>query len=172
MGGNIDLFESLKTGLQSSERFRQTVRVQKILEAEGTYTANDVMSESDTNGNGTPWKFEFVGSGKITQAEIITPTIARTSAITLYFYESYPTCELDDNAANTGPLVADLPFFAGKILMPALVAQAGPASTITTLTNSIPYRSKTLYVVVVDGTGEDFGDDTTLDVILTSKLDK
>ncbi len=171
MGGNIDLFESLKTGLQESERYRKTVRTRKILEADGTYSSNDVMSESDTNGDGTAWKFEFGHPGKIVEAKVVTPT-SRTSAITLYLYESIPTCELDDNAANTGPLVADLAFFAGKILLTALVAQGGPSSTVVTLTNPVSHRSKTLYVVVVDGTGEDFGDDTTLDVILTSELDK
>ena len=160
------------------DRNHKTVNVQKTLEAEGTYTANDVMSESDTNGEGTTWDFEFGGTGHITRAVVVTPT-TRTAVLSLYLYGAPPTCELDDNAANTGPLVADLGFYLGHIQFPALSAQGGPSYAIVTpaqvyaTPGNIPFgfdKSK-LYGVLVDGTGQDFGDATTLDIILTAELD-
>lgn len=154
----------------------KTIKVQKTLEAEGTYTANDVMSESDTDGEGTDWDFEFGGTGKINRVVIVSATTGRTSVLTLYLYTSPPTCELDDNAANTGPLVADLAFYLGHIKFPAMVSQGGPSYTIASETivgcnMPFAFNKSKLYGVLVDGTGQDFGDDTTLDVIITAELD-
>jgi hypothetical protein len=159
------------TPVKSTTKTSTIINVQKTLEAEGTYTANDVMSESDTNGEGTAWTFAMGGTGRITQAAAVTPTTARTAAILLFIYSALPTCELDDNAANTGPLVADMPNYVGSILLPALKTYGGPAQAQSTLTNPLTFDTSTLYVVAVDTTGEDFGDDTTLNIILSAELD-
>ena len=158
------------------DRHYKTVKVQKTLEAEGTYTANDVMSESDTASAGTDWDFELGGTGRINRVVVVSATTGRTSQLTLYLYSAPPTCELDDNAANNGPLVADLAFYLGHIKFPAMVSQAGPSYTIASQTIvgcNIPFAfdKAKLYGVLVDGTGEDFGDDTTLDIIITAELD-
>lgn len=150
--------------------FSRVVNVQKVLEAEGTYTANDVMSESDTNGNGTPWVFDMGGTGKLTHATVATPT-ARTSSVALEVYGAMPTCELDDNAGYNGPLVADLPFYIGRITNAALTAIGGISTTQTTLASPMPFDSSRLFVVSIDLTGQDFGDDTTFNVILSAEID-
>ena len=157
------------------DRHYKTVKVQKTLEAEGTYSANDVMSESDSSA-GTDWDFEFGGTGRINRIVIVSETTGLTAALTLYLYSSPPTCELDDNAANTGPLVADLGFYLGHITFPALVSQGGPSYTIASQTivkSNMPFAfdKAKLYGVLVDGTGQDFADDTTLDIIITVELD-
>ena len=161
------------------DRHYKTVKVQKTLEAEGSYSSNDVMSESDTNGEGTTWDFEMGGTGRINRAVIVSATTGLTAVLTLHLYTAPPTCELDDNAANTGPLVADLASYLGYISFPALTSQGGPSftqvtpSVVYTVPGNLPFgfdKSK-LYGVLVDGTGQDFGDDTTLDVILTAELD-
>ena len=99
-----------------------------------------------------------------------------TAAITLFLYSAPPTCELDDHAANTGPVVADLPNYIGHIDLPALADQGGPSYTTAIAFESsvklpLAFDKPKLYVVAVDGTGEDFGDDSTLDIILTAEID-
>ena len=111
----------------------KTVSVTKVCEAEGAYAAADVISESDTDGAGTCWTFEEVaavngGSGYITNARIISETTALTARLVLQLYKATPTCELDDNAANTGVLWADRANFVGPIDFPALSENGTGAS--------------------------------------------
>lgn len=159
------------------DRHYKTVKVQKTLEALGTYTANDVMSESDTASAGTDWDFELGGTGRLNRIVIVTPTTGRTSALYLFLYSSPPTCELDDNAEHNGPLVADLDFYLGHVKFPAMVdIGSGPSFTVASQTIvgcNLPFAfdKPKLYGVLVDSTGEDFGDGTTLDIILTAELD-
>jgi len=97
----------------------------KALEAAVAYTAGDVLSESDTNTVGTDWDFTAVanrnaGSGIIKKAMVISETTAITPRLTLFLFNAAPTCELDDNAANTALLHADLSKFVGSIDFPAM----------------------------------------------------
>jgi len=118
------------------------VRTTKALEAAVAYTANDVLSESDTNGAGTAWAFDAVarrngGFGYIVGAMAISESESVTPRLTLFLFNTTPTSELDDNAANTAPDSADLAKFIGKIDFPALeslgttdsVAVATPSTT-------------------------------------------
>lgn len=160
-----------------SKKYYKTVRVQKTLDANGVYTAGDVMSEDPGAGLGTDWDFEFGGVGKIVKAIAVSPTTGLTAALVLFLYDSPPTCELDDHAASTGPLVADLPYYVGQIDFPTMIDQASaPSYTIATLADAggglpLAFDKPKLYGVLVDGTGEDFADDTTLDIILTAELE-
>jgi len=161
-------------GPRPGSKYRKTVRVQKTLEADGVYAANDVMSESDTASAGTDWDFDFGGIGKIVKAIAVTGLTTATSALILDLYEAPPTCELDDNAAYNGPLVADLPYYVGRITFPALATIGGPASAQAVLADvgaSLSFDRPKLYGVLIDSTGEDYDDDETMDIILTAELE-
>ena len=92
----------------------------KRLAAAGDYTAEDVMSEVVTIG-GTPFIFELASkSGYIEKAVALCSTTALTPRLTLYLFNQYPTCEMDDNDPNTAPIVADRFSYQGKIDFPAM----------------------------------------------------
>ena len=103
----------------------KTVSVAKVCEAEGAYSAADVISESDTASAGTAWTFLAVArvngaSGYITGARIISETTALTPRLVLYLFTATPTCELDDNAPNTANVWADRANVVGQIDFPAM----------------------------------------------------
>ena len=102
-----------------------TVSVTKALESAAAYTAEDVLSETDTASAGTAWTFSTIakvngGTGYIVKAQAICETTAVTPRLTLFLFNATPTCELDDNAANTALLHADLANYVGKIDFPAM----------------------------------------------------
>jgi len=102
-----------------------TVTTTKALESASAYTAGDVLSESDTASAGTDWDFDSVGkvnggTGYIVRANAICETTNVTPRLTLFLFNTAPTCELDDNAANTALLHADLAGYIGKIDFPAM----------------------------------------------------
>jgi hypothetical protein len=89
------------------------------------YHAEDVLSESASNGVGTDWDFAAVakvngGSGYIVKAQAVCETTAVTPRLTLFLFNAVPTSELDDHAANTALLHADLANYVGKIDFPAM----------------------------------------------------
>lgn len=104
---------------------RKTVSVTKVLAAATAYHAEDVLSENATNGQGTAWTFSAIArengsSGYIVKAQVISEASAVTPRLTLFLFTSMPTCELDDHAANTALLHADLDKYIGKIDFPAM----------------------------------------------------
>ena len=101
------------------------VSVTKALVAASAYAAADVLSESATNGVGTAWTFSAIASGngrsgEVTKAHVISETTALTPRLVLYLFTAAPTCELDDNAANTALLHADQANYVGRIDFPAM----------------------------------------------------
>ncbi len=101
------------------------VNVTKALEAAVGYSANDVLSESDTPSAGTAWTFSAIArangaSGYITKAQVISESESVIPRLTLFLFNATPTSELDDNAANTAPDSADLATYIGAIDFPAL----------------------------------------------------
>ncbi len=102
-----------------------TISVTKVLAAASAYHAEDVLSESATNGIGTSWTFTSIArqagaGGYITKAHAISEATAVTPRLTLFVFTAAPTCELDDHAANTALLHADLANYVGKIDFPAM----------------------------------------------------
>ena len=111
----------------------EMVSVTKICEAEGAYSAADVISETDTASSGTPWTFASIArtdgaSGYITGARVISETTALTPRLVLYLYIATPTCELDDNASNTANVWADRANVVGQIDFPAMSENGTGAS--------------------------------------------
>jgi hypothetical protein len=110
---------TLKSGTQTLRR----IQVAKTRLANATaYAAGDVISEHASTG--TAWAFSDITQGNglggwITKAWIQTTT-AFTAELTLLLFAITPTSELDDNLANTGPIVADTEEFIGAISFPAL----------------------------------------------------
>lgn len=126
------------------------------------YAAGDVISESATDTEGTDWDFSNIvhkagDGGWITKAWVQTAT-GYTAELTLLLFTIAPTSELDDNAANTGPILGDTEEFIGAIQFPALrdlgTGQSYAVATPNT-TGSLPLRfncaggSKTIYGVLV-----------------------
>ena len=112
-----------------------TVSVTKALTSASAYAAEDVLSESATNGVGTAWTFSAIakvdgGTGYIVKAQAICETTAVTPRLTLYLFNTTPTSELDDNAANTALLHADLANYVGKIDFPAMEDVGGDSEAV------------------------------------------
>ncbi len=107
-----------------------TVGVTKALAAASAYHAEDVLSETASAGEGTAWTFSTIakrdnGTGYIVKAQAISETTAVTPRLTLYLYNATPnvSTELDDHAANTAPIHADVitaQSYMGKIDFPAM----------------------------------------------------
>lgn len=96
------------------------------------YSANDVISESATNGAGTKWTFSNVGrSGWVTQARVEKNAGSDTPSLVLFLFSDDPTGELDDNAANTNPVYANISNYIGHIDFDAMESLG--ASTSWTL---------------------------------------
>jgi hypothetical protein len=158
-------------------RQTKTIEVQKTLECEGGYSDEDVMSESDTASAGTDWDFLFGGPGRIIKAVAHHETTAMTFGMTLFLFSSAPTCELDDNAANTAPVDADVDSFVGTIVFPAMQdLGSGPSYSIVTpslTTGNLPlaFTGNNLYGVAVVTDAADPGDDTVLTISLTAEMD-
>lgn len=106
----------------SSTTHRKIVSVTKTLLAATAYHATDVLCETATDTEGTDWDFDFGGTGYITLAKVVSETTALTPRLTLQLYSFPPTCELDDHATSTGPIIGDIDTFIGQIDMPAMTS--------------------------------------------------
>ena len=103
----------------------------------GAYAIKDVLSESATNAVGTAWTFTALArsnfrGGYIVRAQAISETTNITPRLTLFLYNVLPTSELDDNAANTALLHADLSKYVGRIDFPAMEDLGGDSMAIAT----------------------------------------
>ncbi len=123
--------------------------VTKALAAAAIYHAEDVLSESATNGAGTAWTFSDVvdvngGSGYIIKAQVISETTNVTPRLTLFLFSATPTSELDDHAANTALLHADLANYVGRIDFPAMEDLGGDSMAVCTpsTTGNLPLAFK------------------------------
>ena len=118
-----------------------TISTTKALESAVAYSAEDVLSETDTASAGTDWDFDAVGkvnggTGYIVKAQAICETTAVTPRLTLYLFNTAPTSELDDNAANTALLHADLANYIGKIDFPAMEDLGGDSESVASPSTS------------------------------------
>ena len=100
----------------------KTVSVTKVLVG-GACSAKDVLSEHITTG--TSWLFAAIarengGKGYIVKALAICETASITPRLILFLFNAVPTCNLNDNVANTALLHADLAKFIGWIEFPAM----------------------------------------------------
>jgi len=119
----------------------KTVTTTVALEAAVAYTANDVLSQSDTDTHGTAWTFSSCARSNSRGGTIVT-AIAQsesesvTPRLTLFLFNATPAgCELDDNATNTCPDSIDLTGFVGKIDFPAMES-LGTTDSVAVATSS------------------------------------
>jgi hypothetical protein len=121
MVGTNDLFENSRpiTVAIGTLKF---VSDSKVLVADGDYSANDVLSESKTVG--TCFTFAHAarangGSGYITKIRAAykkaTGLTVISSRVGLLLFTKAPTSVLNDNAGNTGPILADEDNYIGMI---------------------------------------------------------
>ena len=143
-----------------------TVSLLRTLASAGDYAAGDVMSDSATGGAGTAMSFTGIAKtkgagGYITKASILCSTTALTPKLTLFLFNAVPTCELDDNAANTAVVAADQASYVGHIDFPAMEdIGTGMSQTLATpstygnlpLAFNCAYNSNILYGVIVTRT--------------------
>lgn len=128
-----------KWGVGGKER---SVSVLRTLAAAGNYDAEDVLSDSAANGAGTAITFTGLakskgGSGHVTGGSILCSTTALTPKLTLFLFSDTPTCELDDNAANTAVLAADQANYVGQIDFKAMSdLGTGLSGTIATMSTA------------------------------------
>lgn len=113
----------------------KTVSVTKACAAAGDYAAEDVISESATEG--TAWTFAAIfrannTGGYITKALVSCETTGLTHQVSLYLFNAAPTSNLDDNVANTAVLNADIGKYVGVINFPALSDKGGNSEAIVT----------------------------------------
>ena len=119
------------------------VTTTKALEAAAGYTANDVLSETDTASAGTAWTFSTCArangaGGYITKATAISESESVTPRLTLYVFHTTPANgELDDNAANISPDAGDKAKYVGKIDFPALESLGTTDSTATVTPSTV-----------------------------------
>lgn len=102
---------------------QRTISVTKALAAATSYDAEDVISQSASAG--TSWIFSLIArsngtSGFIVKAHAISETTALTPRLSIFVFTAVPTCALNDHAANTALLKADLANYVGKIDLPAM----------------------------------------------------
>jgi len=102
---------------------RITISVTKSLAAATAYDAKDVLSESASAG--ASWTFSAIArengsGGYITKAHVISETTALAPRLTLFLFNAVPTSALNDHAANTAPIAADLAKYIGRINFPAM----------------------------------------------------
>jgi len=154
------------------------VSVTKVLSAATAYHAGDVLSESATNNVGTAWTFSGIARadaayGYITKAHVISETTAIVPRLVLYLFNATPTCELDDHAANTALLHADLAKYIGRIDFPAMSENGtGDAEAIATPSTygNLPLAFQCAaaaddiigVLVTMDAFTQDAGDDMTI----------
>lgn len=151
---------------------QETIFQTKVCASAGAQGAEDVVSESATIGE--DWDFIFGGIGKITKA-IITSVTALTPRMVLYLFTRPPTSNLQDNAPNTAPIAADIPFFIGSIEFPAMIDYGTGASyaiaTLSTYGNlSLPFETARIYGVLVTKDIVTFGQ-TLITVLLSADVE-
>lgn len=143
-----DIVTTLRGGINVAQ-YGDVVRARKTLAAAGDYAVEDVFSESATDGLGTAWRFDNVartpgGIFSVTQAGVLCSTTGLTPIIVLYLFTRTPTSELDDNAANTAVVAADVPFYVGHIEFPAMSDLGGHSEALAMLDtgSNLPLEGK------------------------------
>lgn len=129
-----DVINTLRELIAPSELLESGV--EKALAAAGNYGAEDVLSESATGG--TPWEFPGLvrkpgGNCLLVNAHVLVETTALTPRLTLYLYSQRPTCAVNDNVPNTGPIHADRLFFIRQIDFPALEDLGGVSGAVASI---------------------------------------
>ncbi len=130
------------------------------------YAAEDVLSDAASGGRA--YKFPNMvlapnGAGEIRLVRVLCSTTGLTFRSTLYLFDANPTCNLNDNAANTALLAADLQKYIGYINIPALEDLGGYSEAIAT--SNTP-DSKIPFMFVIESGGKDlYGIHVTKDAI-------
>lgn len=151
------------------------VRVTKNILVGGAYVANDVVSESTTNGTGTAWTFADMaaangGYGVIDTATIVSQTPNITPRFLLILFNATPTGELDDNAANTSPVDGDLAKILPPIDFPSLYP-AGTSANSSAVASSSTVGNLPLLYKCAAGTTSIYGISVTRDIFTQTAAD-
>ena len=115
-----------------------------VIAAAGDYAANDILSNSATNGAGVAWVFDRIsrqggGSGWIMGARLTCSVDALVPRMRLWLFDANPSAsELDDNAAFS-LAVADRTKLIGYIDFNALT-DAGAVSVTVRDDLRIPFK--------------------------------
>ncbi len=160
----------------------KTVSVTKALASATAYTAEDVLSESASAG--TVWTFTDIArqagaGGYISKVHAICETTAVTPRLVLFLFTAAPTCAVNDHAANTALLHADLANYVGKVDLPAMEdigtgdseAVATP-STTGSLPLSFTCASTSRNLIGVLATRDAFTNTATNDMVIRVSVEQ
>ena len=126
----------------------------RTVAAAENYTIGDIVSNSASNGAGTPWQFSNVGSFGYIRGGVITCTEdSITTLFRLHLFTASPTAsELDDNVA-LAIAEADRGAYIGFVDFPAMVDVGVPSVSQTEVLK--PFTGLgTLYGILEDRSGE------------------
>jgi len=151
----------------------KNISVTKSVAAAENYAAEDIISESATDG--TVWTFTDAArtqgsGGYITKAQVFCETTGQVQRLSLYLFTSDAvTCEVDDNKAFDGVVHADIGYYIGRIDFPAMDDFGGDSETTCTpsTTGNLPLSficesdSKDIYGVLI--TRDAFTNETATD---------
>ncbi len=124
----------------------------KALAATTDYAAEDVLSEAASGA--TAYKFPNIvleknGAGVVVGVRILCSATGLTFLSRLYLFDANPTSNLNDNAANTALLAADLQQYLGYVNIPTLEDLGGYSEAI--VTQNTPDSKLPLPFVITSG---------------------
>ncbi|KKN75138.1 hypothetical protein LCGC14_0382970 [marine sediment metagenome] len=124
-------------------------KAEVILAGATDYAAEDVLSASASGGQYgviENMSRRKKGGGTIEQAIVMLSTTALTPRVTQYIFNKPPTSQLNDNAANTAVITADVGSYQGKIDYMSMEDQGGEseAQVTTSTVGNLPLKYKCL----------------------------
>jgi len=134
---------------ESIDRIK-TIPVSQVIDASlGAYAAGDVVGADDCCTTlAITWEFDTKvagGSGRILEATLFNETENQAVQYDLILFNTTPTGELRDNAANTNPVKADRLLWIGTIPFPFSIARGATVATVTQATPSTSGRLPMTY---------------------------
>ncbi len=147
----------------------------KALAAAAGYTAQDVLSESATEGIGTPYEFALAskpgGSILIIGARVGSESEDITPRIDLEIYTKYPSCNLADNVPYVGPAPADKNFYWGPIAMMSLSDKADATGDSSAIVSTSTVGNLPIGIVCENNNDRIFIVPVTLDAFTQTATD-
>ncbi len=161
----------------------KTIPVSQVIDASlGAYTAGDVVGADDCcTTNAIAWIFDLKEQGstwEIFDVTLFNETENKAVQYDLICFDTIPTGELRDNAANNNPLKAERLTWLGDIPLPFSIARGATVATTTraslSTSGGLPLEVKTLdtdtkiYIVLVTRTA--YTQTATDDITITIKF--
>ena len=113
------------------------------------YAANDAIS--DATSSASDIVSADLGPGYITGIPVATNKVSNTPRLRLHFYRNTAPTQINDNAASTAPLDADLDAnkYLGAVTMPEMTSGGGGDSSFATnMDLRVPLDTDSYYFII------------------------